>query len=107
MNDRLWIVVVLAVVGGASVEAHTERRFIAGLAVAIAAGVLSSLLSDAIAFSSSVFGCRLEGWHKSGVGLEYCSGTFDQWRCAGKCYLLHVQAAEQQNRITLFCGVGC
>ena len=51
MNDRLWIVVVLAVVGGASVEAHTERRFIAGLAVAIAAGVLSPLLSDAIAFT--------------------------------------------------------
>ncbi len=42
MNDRLWIVVVLAVVGGASVEAHTERRFIAGLAVAIAARVLSA-----------------------------------------------------------------
>lgn len=33
---------------------HTERRFIVGLAVAIVAGVLSSLLSDAIAFTQPV-----------------------------------------------------
>ncbi len=42
------------VLKAAQIETHAERRFIAGLAVAIAAGVLSSLLSDGIAFTQPV-----------------------------------------------------
>lgn len=41
--------------------AGTERRFLAGLAIAIAAGVLSSLLSDAIAFTQPVVNLALKG----------------------------------------------
>lgn len=40
-------------------EAQIERRFIVGLAVAIAAGVLSSLLSDGIAFAQPVMNVAL------------------------------------------------
>ena len=47
-------------IAAVSVEAHTERRFIAGLAIAIAAGVLSSLLSDAIAFTRPVVDAALK-----------------------------------------------
>jgi L-rhamnose-H+ transport protein len=39
---------------------RTERRFIAGIAITIAAGVLSSLLSDGIAFSQPVSAAALD-----------------------------------------------
>ena len=41
-------------------EAGSERRFVAGLVIAIAAGVLSSLLSDAIAFTRPLVNVALQ-----------------------------------------------
>ncbi len=53
----------------ADAEHREDRHFIAGLAIAIAAGVLSSLLSDAIAFSTPVVDMTL----KTGVNPVWAS----------------------------------
>lgn len=47
-------------IAAATTRTHTERRFLAGLGVAIAAGVLSSLMSDAIAFTQPIVNAALK-----------------------------------------------
>jgi len=56
-------------VAAVSSTAQTTRRFIAGLVVAIAAGVLSSLLSDAIAFTHAIVDATL----RAGVNPVWAS----------------------------------
>lgn len=56
----------------AGAQHREDRRFLAGLAIATAAGVLSSLLSDAIAFSGPVVAMTLKAgvnpvWASNGV----------------------------------------